>query len=199
MKEQILIGNNCLVGFIYRDILKHEYQTPFIWSRIWNDDVIKLLEHYKEINFENFELKKVNKKINNKDNDFYILLDNLVKIFFKHNFFFDEYNEPKKNQANVYYNKIWEYTYNNYQKRTKRMLKCDEKPIIVVHDCYPYYSNEKIIEICKKNKFRCIIFTNRLPECTNSDLMIKHVKRDIPDEIIETYKKEILEFIKSEN
>jgi hypothetical protein len=29
--------------------------------------------------------------------------------------------------------------------------------------------------------------------------MIKHVKRDIPDEIIETYKKEILEFIKSEN
>ena len=88
MKNEILIGNNCLVGFIYRDILKYEYQTPFIWSRIWNDDFIKLLEHNKEIDFENFELKKVNKKINNKDNDFYILLDNLVKIFFEHNFFF---------------------------------------------------------------------------------------------------------------
>lgn len=87
MKNKILIGNNCLVGFTYRDILKQEYQTPFIWSRIWNEDFIKFLEHYKEINFENFELKKVKQKINNNDNDFYILLDNLVKIFFKHNFF----------------------------------------------------------------------------------------------------------------
>lgn len=76
----VLIGNNCLVGYIYRDILKQEYQTPFIWSRIWKEDFEKLISQYDMLNFDNFELKKIN-SLNKSNNDFYILLDDTIKIF----------------------------------------------------------------------------------------------------------------------
>lgn len=194
-----LIGNNCLIGFTYRDILKQEYQTPFIWSRLWNDDLINLLQNYENINFNNYELKKTNPKLKDNDNDFYILLDNKVKIYFRHCFFSIKHNEPKKFHANVYFNKIWEYVFTKYIERTERMLKCTEKPIVIIHDCSPYYNLKDIIKICKEKHFRCMIFTNNMPETNDSDLCIKPVKEDIPGKIIETYKKEILEFIKSKN
>lgn len=53
-----IITNNCLGGFIYRDILKTEYQNPFIWTYIKTNEFIFLCENYNKINFHNYELSK---------------------------------------------------------------------------------------------------------------------------------------------
>lgn len=201
MKNEILIGNNCLVGYIYRDILMQEYQTPFIWSRIWNEDFIKLLEHYKEIDFENFELKKVNKKINNKDNDFYILLDDTVKIFYEHYKFDKNYNKPSEvDNIDIHYNKIWEYIYEKFKIRCERMSK-SEKPIIIFNDHDPTYDPLKIIKICEEKNYRLLAFTDRIKKKNAFMLtVLPNIENGAdPNKIIETYKNEILEFIKSEN
>lgn len=53
-----IISNNCLGGYIYRDSLKQEYSTPFIWCKIKEDSFIPLTENLYKIDFTNYELKK---------------------------------------------------------------------------------------------------------------------------------------------
>jgi uncharacterized protein (DUF1919 family) len=53
-----IISNNCFGGYIYKNVLKEQYSTPFIWNRIYNNDLITLLKNFNKINFNNIELKK---------------------------------------------------------------------------------------------------------------------------------------------
>lgn len=196
----VLIGNNCLVGYIYRDILKQEYQTPFIWSRIWKEDFEKLISQYDMLNFDNFELKKIN-SLNKSNNDFYILLDDTIKIFYQHYKFDKNYVKPTKvDDINIHYNKIWEYIYEKFKIRSKRMNK-SEKPIIIFNDHIPTYDPLKIIKICKEKNYRLLVFTDRIKQKETFTLTIlPNIENGAyPNKIIETYKNKILEFIKSEN
>ena len=128
MNEKILIGNDCAAGFIYRDIFKTQYYSPFIWSSLSYDLFLQVIENYDKLNFLNVTVG--NDKLLD---DFYVLIDNKIKLRFSHCKFDKTINTPKIKGINVYYNKIWEYIFETYIKRTKRMISFKMDPIYILH------------------------------------------------------------------
>lgn len=53
-----LLSNNCFGGHTYRYILNKEYENPFTWTRLFSNDLIKLIEDFNIINFNNYEINK---------------------------------------------------------------------------------------------------------------------------------------------
>lgn len=49
--NRFLIGNNCTVGFLYRDIFKKQYETPFVWNWFSYDDFTRFTLYWNEINW----------------------------------------------------------------------------------------------------------------------------------------------------
>jgi len=126
--EKILIGNDCATGFIYRDVLKTPYYSPFIWSSLTYDLFLQVIENYTTLNFKNIIVG------NDKPlDDFHILIDNKIKLRFSHCKFDKLCSVPKIIDINVYYNKIWEYIQEKYIKRTERMLSSKINPIYILH------------------------------------------------------------------
>lgn len=156
-----IITNNCLGGFIYRDILKSEYQNPFIWTYIKTNEFIFLCENYNKINFHNYELgKKGNTK-----NNLFIKIDNKIDLDF-HHIWFDETCliptiKESINGCDIHYNKPWEYIIEKYEKRLNRM---DNKKF------YFYFDNgledisnlEHLINICENQKVFGMIISHRI-------------------------------------
>ena len=163
-----IISNNCFGGYIYKNVLKTEYTTPFIWSRIYNDDLIKLLSNFKTINFNNIELKKKGKNL---EDGFYIEIDNLIKVYYNHYKFDKNCNKPilKDDCTNsinnwsidIHYNKIWEYIIEKYNNRLNRM-NFNDKFVLALEDNHDNLSLEKIIPLAEKLNFKLIIITKKM-------------------------------------
>lgn len=162
-----ILSLNCLGAHIYRDLLKCSYGNPFIWTLTDNDDFIRLLEDYENIDFHNYVLIKESKKLEN----FRIIIDNKVKLYFNHHLFDANANKPIKRGVDIFYNKIWEYIVNNYEKRLLRMNKTVD--LVAVDDWDNSINVNKIKEICITKKYPCFICTNRLLEYEDSMLIIK--------------------------
>ena len=60
-----IITNNCLGGFIYRDILKTEYQNPFIWTGIEIEKFIDFVDNFDKIDFTNVMIEKEGEGLKN--------------------------------------------------------------------------------------------------------------------------------------
>jgi len=153
-----IITNNCLGGFIYRDILKIEYQNPFIWTSINHESLLSIIDNYENINFLNVSIDKDGEGLSN---NFVTVIDDKYRICNLHIKFSREDNKPRIIGNNVYYNRPWEYIMNKYEERQKRMnTKLD------VAALYWPEANEdyihKFIEVCKKHKIKCLIITNKI-------------------------------------
>ena len=91
--NNIIISNTCLGAFIYK-YTNTEYTTPFIWCIVNDNDMLYCLEHYNEINFNNYKLIKIFSKnsknrlssgFRNINRDIYgIRVDNKFNIYFPH-------------------------------------------------------------------------------------------------------------------
>jgi hypothetical protein len=186
-------------------LLKKEYENPFIWCRVFNEDYLYLVKHYAEINFKNFELCKFGSKIKNKTNPFYINVDNKISIHYSHYYFDCAAEKPliiKKHEgADFYYNKIWETVVNNYEKRLGRMTG---EPIFVFNDDQRYQpiANKKwtdivpqLIELSKKIKNKMIIISNHYKERKENNLLILNSKNIYPPFNLKNNERRILEFI----
>lgn len=190
-----IIGNNCIGGFLYKNLFKMEYQNPFIWIRILNNHFINLIENFEIIDFKNYELKAYKTL-----DDFRLLIDNKTEIEFVHMKFEQNASTPIVDGVFVYYNKIWEYIIEKYEARLKRMKSSIDLVAIDDHECYNY-DLKKILDICKNKSIKCFICTNRLQEQNTNDLLIVRRNKQIdadeghPDKIVEIYKNEILEFV----
>lgn len=186
-----IITNNCLGGYIYRDILKEEYQNPFIWVRLDNIDLIKLLENYETLNFKNIEIFKESKKLEN----FCLKIDDVVKIKCSHYVFDSKYNTPTIIGVDVHYNKIWEYIIDIYLKRLKRMQK--EINYVFIEDDGTY-NIDKILSILQEKKIKTFIITNKKHKFLSENLVIvPHIKykETEPHFYKEYYRNEIKEFL----
>ena len=118
-----IISNSCLGSYITRDYLNEPYSNPFCWSVIDDVSIINLIKNYKNINFNKYELTK------DKNWNFYITIDKLVKVWYVHYRFSKNDNKIRKNDVDVFYNRIWEYIIKCYETRLKRMK---EEPIFVL-------------------------------------------------------------------
>jgi len=187
-----IISNNCLGGYVYRDILKEEYQNPFIWTRLDNIDFINLLENFDTLNFKNIELFKESDKLEK----FRLKIDNKIKLQFNHYLFDSNYNKPTIIGIDVHYNKIWEYIANVYLRRLNRMQK--EIDFIFIED-NGTYNIDRIISITQTRNIKTFIITNKKPKLfSNTLVIVPHIKyKEFQAHFYkEYYKNEIKDFLK---
>ncbi|MBO7693347.1 MAG: DUF1919 domain-containing protein [Methanobrevibacter sp.] len=191
-----IISNNCLGGFIYKDILCQKYTNPFIWCKIKEQYFISLLENLYNINFNNFELKKNGSKLTD---GFHISIENKIILNYTHFHFDKRCDKPKVKGISVYYNKIWEYIVDKYKKRLNRFNLSDD--ICIALEDYPQcpYNVNKIINIAIKNNWKIIVITRQKIDIKYDKLLVLYHFTDTnrPKIYKEHYKNEIKNFLLS--
>ena len=198
-----IISNNCLGGFIYRDILKCEYQNPFIWTSIFPDTFNELLTNFERINFQNV---KIVRDTIISDNNYLTILDNKYKIYNSHIFLSKKdvvprnaYDKVHVDWINVYYNKPEEYILSKFKNRTLRM---DSDIRVCMYDANDYGFTiediKKIIQTCSIKKYRALIFTEKKFEESLENIKIIQIKHVDPwiVNLYNNYMNEIMEFLK---
>jgi len=118
-----LVGNTCVASYITKECLKQSFVNPFVWAIIDFDSCYNLVKYWDELTFEKYDLVKDN------DWNFSIIIDNKVKVQYVHYKFSKEHNKITIKNNDVYYNKIWEYIIEKYNKRILNVKK--ENPIFV--------------------------------------------------------------------
>lgn len=188
-----IISSNCLGGHLYRDLLHCEYGNPFIWSRIHNEDFIYLISNFSKINFYNYEILKQAPELKK----FKIRIDDKFEVNYNHHIFSPKHSTPTKIGIDVYYNKIWEYITEKYEKRLAIM---EDRIDLVAVDDFGGYDIERIYNICKSNRIRCFMCTDKLEE-EYSDYILVRKRFSVgshgpgPGDIHLKYGNEIKEFL----
>lgn len=77
--KKILISNGCVGSCIYRDCVKIPQPSPFVWNVIPQEDFIKLIKNIDTLNLLNFKVV-----FDTLCQEYYVLIDNLVKIYYTH-------------------------------------------------------------------------------------------------------------------
>ncbi len=189
-----LISGNCFGGHTYKYVLCKEYENPFIWTRLYNSDLIYLIEHFNELNFMNYSIEKTTQKLL----QFHVRIDNKINLYMKHYNFSPKYDKPTKIGADVYYNKIWEFINDIYLKRLSRMSNTIDC-VLLDDDCFKY-DVFKIKDLCEKNNIKLVVCTNKLPKSHTESLLVlprTHQTFEIdPLNICKVYNNEIKDFLK---
>ena len=198
-----IISNNCLSGFLYRDILKSEYKNPFIWTSIFSDSFNELLNNFENINFQNVKVIKENKQL---DNSCLTIIDNKYKIHNSHIFLSQKDTIPRNaydnihvDWVNVYYNKPDEYILTKFKNRVLRM---DNDIRVCMYDANSYgftiENIKSIIKTCNMKKYKSLIFTEKEIEENLENVKIIHIKHSDPwiINLYNNYMNEIMEFLK---
>lgn len=156
-----IISQNCLSGHIYKKYFNKNYKNPFIWSVIDFNSMKTLIENWNSINFNNYELVK------DKNWNFSIIIDKKVKVQYVHYKFSPKYNKLTKVNGDFYYNKIWEFIVDRYEKLKNKMLEENEKPIFcfcngntIYKDCI--YTDKQLMELNKYNNTYVIITKEKI-------------------------------------
>lgn len=174
-----VISNNCCGGWLYTHN-KMEYNNPFMWSITQYDSIMYLLQHFYEINWANIKLSE--SPLRNKT--YQICVDKHVAIHYIHCLFNKDKSKPTKIFRptignDIDYSLIWEYVYDKYITRVKRMIHTAEEPIFLLSpdasSCT--WSNDQIKALLgTKTCFKCILITTNLDISTKNDnFMIIHV------------------------
>lgn len=171
-----IISNACQGGHYYKEYLKTQYTTPFIWCGIYADDMLKLMKNYNNIDFTKTELilKKdfipyINKEkrdtpdIRRWNTTTGLYVDKTFKVFFSHNVYDPDALTPKIDGHDVKYRYNYKLTVDNWEKRTFRMLADKSEPIffIITHQKQGYS-----LDICKQliSIDRKMVFITEFPE-----------------------------------
>ena len=198
-----IISNNCLGGFIYRDILKTQYASPFIWTSVHPDEYIQMIDEFANIDLENAEIVKEKEGLSN---NFDILLCEKYHVHNQHMWFNKNVKMPTisgPNKCDVNYCKIWEYIYDNWMRRSKRAKK-EEKKLFLFYDNYGLCKNpQKLTDVMKKHsEYTCIAFTDK-EIISLENLIVKKIDFSWGDEpggwynsFMKTHKKFLEEYLK---
>ena len=170
-----IIANTCIGADIYKYHLKMPYQTPFCWNTIDDNSMFNLISNYDTINFKKYEL------IKDKNWNFSILINDLVKVNYVHYHFSKNDNKIRTDNADVYYNKIWEYIIEKYEERTNRFLqlKNKEEPFFVIGSSWngqkcKLNTIKKISTIDTNYKILFLVDFNNSIELPKNCMLYKH-------------------------
>lgn len=135
--KKILISNACIGSCIYRDCVKIPQPSPFVWNVIQQEDFIKLIKNIDTIDLLNFKVI-----FDTLCQEYYVLIDNLVKIYYTH-YKYDpdaEENHVSFVEGHGYMvncPNVMEYISEEYIKRVNRLLeakKNDDVEFIFYYD-----------------------------------------------------------------
>ena len=199
-----VIATNCSGGWLYR-FNKQQFNNPFIWMVTPYTSIKYMLEHFKDINWDNFDLEKSKLR----PNTFVIKVDNNIDIHYVHYKFDPKANtiitknkiDSKGNiwDGDILYNHIWEYIVEKYQDRTKRLKNISEPPCFFIME--EKFTNEHskvtLKELANINSpYKKIILTTNKNINTNNSLTktIHTNKIEMPEPTIRKYISQINTF-----
>ena len=180
----LVISNNCCGGRLYQQT-NTKFNNPFIWMVSPYDSIYYTMINFDKINWNNIDFQKSNLR----PNTFIIKVDNNIDLHYVH-YKFDpnaktlkvENKTDKEEQwiGDVYYCKIWEFIYQKYEERTKRMLALNEEPCFLIRDeCFANTNSKhsiKYIAYCESTYKRINITTDK--SITRNDDICKTIHVD---------------------
>ena len=153
----MIISNNCVGARLYQQLNK-EYDTPFIWCRVYYDDILHIIDGFKNVLFENYKLIK-------KEGVFGIRVDDSFDIMYPHYIKDEKYKVPTQMTGqqglDIRYCDIENYVIEKYKTRIARITSDNMLYVLIQTPDIDTY--EKLTEIQKKliNKgVKSIIVTN---------------------------------------
>jgi len=161
-----IISNSCVGGFIYRDNIRCSYQTPFIWNLVDFESMHYLIENFRDINFKKYDIKK------DANWSFSIVVEDKIELKYIHYKFDKNANEILHKDIDVYYNRIWEYIVDKYDKRVNVMLNNTSNPLFIFANGWNppetilTYNQLNILNDLKKDNIICAV-DKIYPEFTN--------------------------------
>lgn len=169
-----IIANRCHGAYIYRDILKCEYQNPFVWSQIRKQSYNYLFSHYTDIDFSNIV---VNKHAWDKTWCLDMLIDDVITVTYPHILFDARCNKPTIKANNVYYNRPWLVVCDSYKKRLTRM---QQTPVFIYLDIdnNKLCENFELAKLANTLKRECLFITTREYEETEYVKTINVIQQD---------------------
>lgn len=151
-----IIGDSCVASNITLDVLHQEYINPFCWNIIDHISFGYLIKNYKNINFNNYYLRK-----HPSYEEYYLIIDDNIEVLYHH------YREDKKCKTiikkdnHVYFCDIQQYIIEKYKSR----LKLNSSPIFIIGSSWEIETDkyEKFEYIIKQNieKYPLIVITNK--------------------------------------
>ena len=169
-----IIANRCHGAYIYRDILKCEYQNPFVWSRMSKQSYNYLFSHYYDLDFSNII---VSKHVCDNTWCLDVLIDDVITVIYPHVLFDARCNKPTIKDNNVYYNRPWLLVCDSYEKRLMRM---SETPIFIYLDIdnNELCENFELAKLANTLKRKCLFITTRKYEETEYVKTINVIQQD---------------------
>lgn len=81
-----VISTNCISGFWYRDIVKTNYEVPFIWTNMYLSDLLALIKEFDTLDLKNIKVEFTDDKFMKKDGlkRVKVVIENKVQVFFVH-------------------------------------------------------------------------------------------------------------------
>lgn len=123
-----IISNNCAGAFIY-SYTKTEYNNPFMWSLLSSQAFETLMCRWDDINFGRISFPPLPEttKVT-------ITVDGIIPVEYIHIKYDPLAIQPRKESPDVYVAKPYQYAYDKYIQRLKRMFLCKDKPIFLIAD-----------------------------------------------------------------
>lgn len=113
MKTTII--SNCCGGADVYIRKGARFTNPFVWSEVFERDLLALIENLKTVDFYNFDLTRKNKTVMG------IVVDNRFTIWFPHYKYDPTCETPVKRGVDVFYKRNYEYVVDKYVSRCHRM------------------------------------------------------------------------------
>lgn len=132
MKMPVVIGTNCCAANFYHNYLNTPFYSPFIWSVVPYESIIKLLNSWESVDWSDIELSPNPVR----PLTVTITINHLIQIHYVHYFYSQQHNTPYSKGASIFYRHIFDYTLNKYIERVKRMLHYGEmeSPLFIIHE-----------------------------------------------------------------
>jgi hypothetical protein len=183
-----------------RDLLKSEYNNPFVWGWVSAADMLSIMRTYYSINWNNARLSTYQNKELQDGVCFTVHVDNIFDLTYSHYQFNTNYDFLTDHNTNmVFSNHIWEYVMDKYRQRTLRMITQNIPPKYIILDDFTEkgFSDRQISQIYEISRMPVLIFTNKDTYSSNHLVQIIHITADnmLPEHIIECYRDEIMHFL----
>lgn len=133
-----VISNNCCGGRLYQQT-NIKFNNSFIWMVAPYDSIYYTMMNFGSIDWEDIEFHKSNLR----PNTFIVQIENNIDLHYVH-YKFDpnaktivqekQFDREEHWTGDVFYDKIWEFIYEKYTERTKRMLSLNEEPCFLIRD-----------------------------------------------------------------
>lgn len=155
MSEKLYISNMCQAGFLHKNTQKIPYQHPFIFCCFMEDDFVRFIETFDEMDFSNY------KKLHYNESKIYNHRDIYTWDGLNRRLGIKTENTPTiefENGVQVIYPHVdFNYFDKKYEKRLKRFLENKDKEVYFIFRIKSFMNKSVIDRFYNYNKYKKIL------------------------------------------